>query len=394
MRRPPRFPTVPGVVPTLLRPLWSEPRVPEPGGTPWWDEALVAVLVPVAVAEGVLRDDVAFRPLTTLLALVCVATIWFRRSHPLAAVVVAFGAQTAAGVVPELAGQTQAVLDVTACVLLLPYSLLRWGSGRDATLGIAFVLACHFVREPFVYDAPVGEIVVGAGFLLFPAALGAAVRFATNARRREVDQVRTLEREQLARELHDTVAHHVSAIVIQAQAGRAVAAKDPARAVEVLEVVEAEASRSLAEMRELVGILRTADDAELVPQGGIVDLERLATDPAGRWEVHVERIGDLDRVGVAVEAAVYRLVQESLTNVARHARDVGQVWVTVTGDDEQVEVTVVDDGRQPARAAGEGFGLVGMAERVGLLGGTFAAGPTPARDGWSVRAAIPRGEQR
>lgn len=376
---------------SLLRAVWTEPRVPEPDRPAWWDDALVAVLVPIALAEGVLTADVAWRPVTTILALVCVAAIWFRRSHPLAAVLVAFAAQTAAGVGPELAGQTQSVLNVTACVLLLPYSLLRWGSGRDGVLGIAFVLACHFGREPFIYDAPADELIVGAGFLLFPAALGAAVRFATNARRREVDQVRLLEREQLARELHDTVAHHVSAIVIQAQAGRAVAAKDPARAVEVLEVVEAEATRSLAEMRELVGILRTAEEAELTPVGGIADLDRLVRDPAGRIEVVLERTGDLDDVGPSVDAAVYRLVQESLTNVTRHARDARSAWVTVAGGDDDIEVSVVDDGRGPTRGSGDGFGLVGMAERVELLGGTFRAGPLDHTGGWAVHATIPRG---
>ena len=376
---------------SLLRAVWAEPRVPEPERAAWWDEALVAVLIPIALAEGVLATDVTWRPFTTALALVCVASIWFRRSHPLAAVVVAFAAQTAAGVPPELAGETQSVLNVTACVLLMPYSLLRWGSGRDGVLGLAFVMGCHLVREPFVYEAPADEIIVGAGFLLFPAALGAAVRFATNARRREVDQVRLLEREQLARELHDTVAHHVSAIVIQAQAGRAVAAKDPARAVEVLEVVEAEASRSLAEMRELVGILRTADEAELTPVGGIADLDRLVRDPAGRLEVEVERVGDLGEVGPSVDAAVYRLVQESLTNVTRHARGATTARVTISGADDAVEVAVVDDGQGPAAASGDGFGLVGMAERVELLGGTFRAGPVGDGDGWAVHATLPRG---
>ena len=92
--------------------------------------------------------------------------------------------------------------------------------------------------------------------LLFPAVLGAAVRYRTNFRHRSLEQVRLRERERLARELHDTVAHHVSAIAVRAQAGQVVATTRPAAAVEALRVIEAEASRTLAEMRAMVGVLR------------------------------------------------------------------------------------------------------------------------------------------
>ena len=111
--------------------------------------------------------------------------------------------------------------------------------------------------------------------------LGLIVRFATSAQHRARHDVRVREREQLARELHDMVAHHVSAIVVRAQAGRVVAATRPEAATEALEVIEGEAVRTLAELRTMVSALREDADAELTPQQGLADLERLAAATGG-----------------------------------------------------------------------------------------------------------------
>jgi signal transduction histidine kinase len=102
------------------------------------------------------------------------------------------------------------------------------------------------------------------------------VRYRASSRLREIDQVKLRERQQLARELHDTVAHHVSAIAIQAQAGRTVAADRPDAALRALETIEEAASRTLAEMRSMVGVLRDGDEPERAPQPGVADIERLA----------------------------------------------------------------------------------------------------------------------
>ena len=123
---------------------------------------------------------------------------------------------------------------------------------------------------------------IGVPFLLFPAALGASMRYRASSKLRETDQVRLRERERLARELHDTVAHHVSAIAIQAQAGRAVAARDPTPPCDALEIIEEEASRTLAEMRTMVGVLRDGEAPDLAPQRGVADIERLARERRGR----------------------------------------------------------------------------------------------------------------
>jgi signal transduction histidine kinase len=227
--------------------------------------------------------------------------------------------------------------------------------------------------------------------LLFPAALGAVVRFSAREQAREIDQVRSREREKLARELHDTVAHHVSAIAVQAQAGRAVAGKEPQRAVETLAVVEEAASRTLTEMREIVGALRDQEVVELTPQKGLADLEELKKGAGPQHGVELELSGDLDGLRPAVEAALYRMAQEAITNAVRHAKNTSGIWIRVHGEAELVRLTVTDDGEGASRGSDEpgGFGLRGLAERAALLGGTFEAGAGAGR-GWRVEAVLPK----
>ena len=193
---------------------------------------------------------------------------------------------------------------------------------------------------------------VGAyAFFLFSAALGAAIRYHAGARIRDIDEAKTREREQIARELHDTVAHHVSGIAIQAQAGRAVAASDPERAVEALVTIEDAATRALVEMRAMVGVLRASQDAEFAPQPGVADLERLTSGVEARPHVQVTLSGELEDLSPAVGAAIYRLAQESITNARRHARHATRVTVVVVGHAEGVRLTVDDDGA-PSTADG------------------------------------------
>jgi len=266
---------------------------------------------------------------------------------------------------------------------VFPYALLRWGSGRDATIGMAIVLGGHVATE--IIASGGAESLIGVPFLLLLAALGATVRYRTGERVREADQVKLREREQLARELHDTVAHHVSAIAIQAQAGRTLAASRPEAAVEALEVIEEAASRTLEELRTMVGALR--QEADLAPQRGVGDIHRLAG-AGGGPRVDVELVGDLEDVRPLVGAAIYRIAQESITNAVRHARHATRIDVRVAGERDSVRLTVRDDGAAGA-SAGPGYGVVGMTERAALLGGTLEAGPS-ADGGWTVTAVLPR----
>jgi signal transduction histidine kinase len=289
-------------------------------------------------------------------------------------------------------------LGTNVYTLLLIYSLFRWASGRHAVFGMAVVsiplLLSAFdpTADPATEQIPAGNVVLGGLVLLVAATIGASVRSQDTARSRGMEEMKLLEREQLARELHDTVAHHVSAIAVRAQAGRVVGSSDPAAALDALAVIEEEASRTLDEMRAMVGALRHGEAADLTPQRGVADLMRLASGPAERPRVQVELSGDLDGLRPSVDAALYRLAQESITNALRHARHATRVSVTVRSDGDCVLLRVGDDG-DPASfgpRSAPGFGLIGMAERAKLLGGTLEAGPDAHR-GWTVQAVLPRG---
>jgi signal transduction histidine kinase len=382
------------VVGDAVRSMWAEPRAPQPPERVWRDWVLVALLVPTAVLEGVLRPDLVWRPVALVLAVALVFTLPWRRTHPLAMVAVAFGAVTAVSVASFWGAGEPVGLYTMIFIVLLPYALCRWGAGREAAIGLAIIVVAGVLGTAVDYTGVV-EAVFGGLFLLFPAALGASVRYRASSRLREMDQVRLREREQLARELHDTVAHHISAIAIRAQAGRVVAATRPDAALDALGVIEEEASRTLAEMRGMVGVLREGgEEPDLAPQRGVADIERLARGVGGRPRVGVDLSGDLEDLGPSVGAAIYRIAQESITNAVRHARRATRVDVSVAGEEDCVRLTVRDDGdASPTGRSWAGYGLVGMAERAMLLGGTLEAGPGPD-GGWTVTAVLPRGISR
>src|SRR5215210_1030753 len=286
---------------SALRSLWAEPRptnAPDRGPRDW---ALVAALVCWSLVEVVLRQaawtsaNLAPRPLLLFAALPVLGPLLWRRTHPLVAVAVCFGTLTIVDIVRILTGSHGAPLSSTSTALILAYALFRWGSGREAASGLGVILLwlpITNVADPMSLWATVA----GYGFFLFAAALGAAIRFRAKIRIRDIDQAKAREREQLARELHDTVAHHVSGIAIQAQAGRAI-----------------------------VGVLRASQGTEFAPQPGVAEVEQLATDGQARPCVEVTLSGEFDDLSPAVGAAIYRLAQESITNARRHARHATQV---------------------------------------------------------------------
>ena len=379
-----------------FRSLLNQPRVPNPPRRVWRDWVLVGFLVSAALAEALLRDDVVWRPFAFGLAIALIFALLWRRTYPLGVVALTFGAVTVVNVTAYATGAGEVGLYVSVFIALLPYALLRWGSGLQAVIGMAIVVGTAVVSSvtAALTDSSaevIVEAVIGGGlFLILPAALGALVRYEKHARVSEIERVKLLEREQLARELHDSVAHHVSAIVIQAQAGHTVAASHPEAAADALAVIEEEASRTLAEMRLMVGTLRDDRAADLIPQRGVADIERLATGAGSTPGIDVELTGDLDDLAPSIDAAVYRLAQESITNAVRHARDAKRVKVSVSGGDTDIRLTVTDDGT--ASSSGRtpsGYGIVGMEERATLLGGTLEAGPDPKR-GWTVNAVIPK----
>jgi signal transduction histidine kinase len=235
----------------------------------------------------------------------------------------------------------------------------------------------------------VGDAVGGTVVLILAAVLGSTVRYRETARLRELQQMKTSEREQLARELHDTVAHHVSAIAVRAQAGRVLGSQEPQAALDALGVVEQEASQTLQELRSMVRVLRDGEGADLAPQRGVADIAALGR-ADGSVPVRVSVNGDLDDLSPGVGAALYRIAQESVTNALQHSHGATGVGVTVTGSPGSVHLEVNDDGAAVATGRRTpGYGLIGMNERATLLGGSLRAGRR-ADGGWTVEADIPR----
>ena len=377
------------MVENSLRSLWNEPRPERPPVRVWRDWALLIVLLAGSALEVLLRDDHSWLAIALVPSVVIAFALLWRRTRPLAAVTVAFGTLIAFELARIVA------IDVTglnsiAAALILSYALLRWGAGREAVLGLGVIfvwLVVTNIADPTSLD----EVIAGYAFFLFAAALGASVRFYANARLRDIEQAKLRLRNELARELHDTVGHHVSAIAIQAQAGRAVAAHDPDRALAVLETIEEAASRTLQEMRAMVGDLRDGPVPDLSPQPGLGDVAHLAREVGGWPRVDVHLSGDLDELPASVSAALYRIAQEAVTNAMRHSRNPTRVTVEVAGDAHRVQLTVHDDGDTvPPGPYAPGYGLLGMTERTSLLGGDLRAGPDPD-GGWTVDVTLPRG---
>ena len=200
------------------------------------------------------------------------------------------------------------------------------------------------------------------------------------------------ERARIAREMHDVVAHTLSVVVAQADGGRFAAAQDPAAATRALGTISEVGRSALGEMRALLGLLRDADDeAALGPQPSIEDIPALvASTREGGLDVSFVTTGTPRPLPIGAGLALYRIAQEALTNVLKHAGPGPRAFVQLTWEDAALVLTVSDDGRgAAARDDGDGQGLAGMRERATVFGGTLSAGPR-AGGGYLVRATLPR----
>lgn len=346
------------------------------------DRVLASVVLGGAVLEVVLRHDLTWSPVAVALGVVLAGAVLVRRARPAVATVCAFATIAALDVATSAAALPPVRLTSAVVVLVLLYALLRWGSVRDVLVGSAAVVVA-FVASVVTDYSGADDALGGAAVLLLAATLGASVRGRAQGRAQLVDQARLVERVELARELHDTVAHHVCAIVVQVQAGLVLArASSLDETIDALDTIEREATRTLSEMRGIVGTLRRE-------RRGLADLEGLVGGP-GPLRVDLTMTGDLDDLPPAVESTVYRVAQESVSNAKFHASRATRVCVEVVGTATDVRLRIADDGiHTSSTPITTGFGLVGMTERVALLGGTLTAGPQ-TNAGWSVCAELPK----
>ena len=200
------------------------------------------------------------------------------------------------------------------------------------------------------------------------------------------------ERTRIARELHDVVAHRVSVMTVQAGAAKTVAANDPEGALRAMEAVEQAGRQALGELRHLLGVLRPrADVDELGPQPGITEVPRLVDQfkEAG-LDVSLTMDGAQTNLPARVDLSAYRIVQEALTNVLKHAGPSAHTDVRLHTDSHAVAIEVLDNGHGGTTLPGSGHGVVGMRERAQLLGGRLDAGPRPG-GGFQVVARLPIG---
>ena len=228
-----------------------------------------------------------------------------------------------------------------------------------------------------------------AGVFVRTRRQSAALAARSAALQRQAEQAAAAERARIARELHDIVAHHLSVVVLHAAGARAAGGADP----QTLAEIEHSGRQALIETRRLFGVLRDPDEATgRAPQPGISELPALADSlRATGLEVSLSVDGDHTALPPAVDVSAYRIVQEALTNVLKHAGP-ARAEVSVGCADSAVTIEVTDDGPgspvPPAVESGGGQGLAGMRERVALFGGDLRAGPRPG-GGFAVRARLP-----
>ncbi|HEX7303066.1 sensor histidine kinase [Lentzea sp.] len=258
-----------------------------------------------------------------------------------------------------------AVLAVTACATVVLAPVVRYGLGFPAAL--------FPVAAALAWGAAV--------------ALGLILRDADARHRRELDRIRTEDRLQLARDLHDLVAHHVTGIVVRTRAAQALAgnpAAPPQDPLDVYDQIEQAAAEALTATRGLVGVLRS-DEPLPSPSLVLGDVVRAAVGE----EASVQMTGDVDTLTLPaqVSVALHRVLLEALTNTRRHAR-ASEVLVTARTDGDELVLEIDNDGAPAGPPAQGGHGVVGMGERMDALGGELTAGPH-GDGGWRVTARLP-----
>ncbi|MEM9187769.1 MAG: sensor histidine kinase [Myxococcota bacterium] len=374
---------------SFLRGLERVLREPRPAPQAWPSRLDIAIGVFIATVAGIeffLRPEVTVIELAVLA--ICAPAVVFRRVSPLGALALGFLASTAVDIYQLAAGVRVGDMASSMFMLILPYSLFRWGSAREIVGGV--VLASITFAVGVVSDGlPSQEAIGGVAVLTVAFGFGLVIRLRERSRVQKIESAKSRERERIARDLHDTVAHHVSGIAVRAQAGLALGAKDPTAAIDALRVIASEASRTLDEMRAMVGTLRGEASVEYEPHTGLHALASL-TDSQASLPVHLETVGRFDGVTDAVGGAVHRIAQEAITNARRHARDATRIDVRVEVQPDGVHLEVVNDGRPASRTSRDsGYGLIGMRERAELLGGTLEAEPRD-EGGFRVVAVLPK----
>jgi len=323
-----------------------------------------------------------------------------RRRRPLVALTLVLGTHVTVDLV---AGPASSVALMAAWICTL-YGLAVWTDERHFLIGCSVVIAGIGLASVWI-----GNVVGGlAWFAGIPLVAVVVVRRVVREREARLDaltaraealereqeirirEAAELERTQIARELHDVVAHKVSVMVVQAGAERSVLDPAATSTEETLRTIEATGREALVELRRLLGVLRSGEESSLAPQPTLADVDGLVAqvrDAGVDVELRIE--GERRSLAPGVELSAFRIVQEALTNVLKHAGG-AHALVALRFRPEEIEIEVRDEGGSARTAGtGAGHGLLGIRERVALHGGRVDVGPTDA--GYAVRAWLPAG---
>lgn len=369
----------------------------------------------IAVALGVLFLGLISEPgydggAGAWLSLLVALPLAFRRSHPVPVLLTSIAVE----VLVLVAGQTPLI---SASVLLVIYSSVvfipdrMWGRvalGAGITGAVVYPLTRYSYDVTYAFGGMVALLaLVAVAYVAGDrrradvefraaelAALAERTRLVTSERDQRVQYAAVSERTRIARELHDIVAHSLAVIVVQADGGAAAAAKNPEVATEVLRTIAETSRQALAEMRALVGVLRSdgaiGEPDGYLPQPGLASLDRLVDQiRQSGVDVVLHLADDLPPLSPTMDLTVFRIVQEGLTNVLKHAGPAATAQVEIAVSDGDLAIEVVDDGRGAAAVSdGAGNGIQGMRERLAVLDGRLWAGPRPG-GGFRLRAAVP-----
>jgi signal transduction histidine kinase len=369
------------------------------------DPAFAVGLAAALITEVWVAWYVEHRPATTAAALLATLPLAVRRLYPIPVFLVVLVGVGLLSVLSSGLDENSGVFFVVFIFNL--YSLGANTRGRQAWLATAMVIPCAlwFLFHDGDSFHP-GDVLFAAFVIGGPFGAGVGLRI-----RREREQSLTrrtveleLEREEraraavaeerrrIARELHDVVAHAISVTVVQARGGRRVLDVDVEQARTAFDSIERTGEQALGEMRRLLGMLREEDpDVGRAPQPSLARLDALADDlRSSGLPVEVEVDGNAVELAPGVDLAAYRIVQEALTNTLKHAGP-AVARVHVHYDMNALELTVEDDGAGKANGSGTGNGLVGIRERVAVVGGTLEAGALP-EGGFRVHARLPYGD--
>jgi signal transduction histidine kinase len=377
---------------------------------PWLrDLAVMALVALLAVPDlvggaghGPLSDDAEAAALPRLVVAAFVAALilplWWRRRAPAAAV-------AAIAAVSLLEWSLGVWLQAGVALLVALYSLARHGSLRalawaSGIVGTELAVAVFFLL-PVRYPLPGLFLLLGTATAAVAVGLTVRTRNAylaaleDRAARLDIERDQRIrltaaaERSRVAREMHDIVGHNLSVMIGLADGAATLATTRGERSAEPLRLIGDTGRQALQELRRVLGVLRDdTEQARLTPQPGIADLDELISRiRAAGLTVGYRSSGDVNALGRGVQLAVYRVVQEALTNTLKHAGAAATATVVVAAGDDRVRVRVTDAGPPPtARPKGDdqGHGLVGIRERASLYGGEVNIGPAGPAGGWVV----------